>query len=181
MQDSTESTLQLLNTWYLEVQQQQALTKSDLLCKLSLLELCGWIEIRFDALARKVGVRTACDAIWVEKNVIEKTYGFKFDDHFRSMICKLAGESAACKIDQEMEHRYPGSLSRLKSLLGSLWKDRGSFAHANLESNLIQTTFRAPSWCLANYRDIKTLMVELSLCIDTALDLHLAPGTGPTP
>ncbi len=171
---STEQTLRLLGKWYLEVEGE--ITKSNLLCKLSMLELCGWIEIEFDGLVRKVGKKSSCDTDWVEKDVIGKTYGFKFEDHFRSMICKLVGESAAGKVDFHMEDSFPGSLPRLKSLLGSLWKDRGAFAHANLETNIsTQITFRAPSWCLAQYKDIHSLLVHLDMSIDFALKQHLAP------
>jgi hypothetical protein len=50
---------------------------------------------------RRIGInRSPCS--WVEDNLIGKTYGFKYIEHFRPMLCSILGDgcvgalSAAC-------------------------------------------------------------------------------------
>lgn len=99
------------------------------------------------------------DSAWVEKHVIEKTNGFSYNIHWRPMLCKVVGEVFARRVEQAMEAAYPTELDHLKSLLGQLWKDRCSFAHADMNTNVAaQQTFNAPSWTISQYTKLKEIL-----------------------
>lgn len=152
-----DSTLKTLNTWFNEPSQGD--DRAKLVSKLALLELCGWIEGEFDRLATIVEIGRLNDAAWVSKFVISKTSGFAYAEHWRPMLTQLVGEVFARRIEQQMEVSFPGELDQLKGLLGTLWKKRCSFAHADMTANIAaQQTFDAPSWTLNQHRVVKKLM-----------------------
>lgn len=150
-------TLQALDAWFNEPTTNNDRPK--LLSKLAILELCGWLEVEFDRLIRLVEAGRLNDSDWVEKNVIEKTNGFSYNSHWRPMLCKVVGEVFARRVELCMEAAHPAELDQLKSLLGQLWKDRCSFAHADINTNLAaQQTFNAPSWTIIQHRKLKEIL-----------------------
>lgn len=151
------STLQALDVWFKEPTTSNERTK--LLSKLAILELCGWLEVEFDRLIRLVEVGRLNDSAWVEKNVIEKTNGFTYNSHWRPMLCKVVGEVFARRVELAMEVAHPTELEHLKSMLGQLWKDRCSFAHADMNTNVAtQQTFNAPSWTISQHGTLKAIL-----------------------
>lgn len=151
------STLQALEVWYKEPSGN--LDRPKLLSKLAILELCGWLEVEFDRLIRLVEVGRLNDPDWINKNVIEKTNGFSYNGHWRPMLCKVVGEVFARRVEQAMETAHPAELDQLKSLLGQLWKDRCSFAHADMNTNIAaQQTFNAPSWTINQHAKLVQLL-----------------------
>lgn len=152
-----DTTLQELDAWFKEPS-----TSSDrpkLLSKLAILELCGWLEGEFDRLVLLAESGCLNDRAWVDKNLISKTYGFQYDSHWRLMFSRLVGEVFVRRVEAEMEASFPGDLTRLKSLLGSLWKVRCDFAHADMTAHVAaQQTFQAPSWSIGQHRDLKQLL-----------------------
>ncbi len=146
-----DATLKQLDTWFNEPS--QGGDRPKLLSKLAALELCGWIEGQFDRLALLAESGRLNDPDWVRANVISKTSGFLYDSHWRPMLSRLVGEVFARRVESRMETDYPGELDRLKSLLGTLWKIRCDFAHADMSANIAaQKTFQAPSWSLNQHR-----------------------------
>lgn len=130
-----------------------------LLSKLAILELCGWLEVEFDRLIRLVEAGRLNDSDWVEKNVIEKTNGFSYNGHWRPMLCKVVGEVFTRRVEQAMEVAHPTELDQLKSLLGQLWKDRCSFAHADMNTNVAaQQVFNAPSWTISQHTKLRQIL-----------------------
>ena len=153
------ATLQELDTWFKEPGTSNDRTK--LLSKLAILELCGWLEVEFDRLIRLVENGRLNDSDWVEKKVIKATNGFSYADHWRPMLCKVVGEIFARRVEAAMEASHPTELDDLKSLLGQLWKDRCSFAHADMNANVAaQQTFNAPSWTISQHVRIKNILVH---------------------
>lgn len=153
------ATLLELDVWYKE----PALSndRPKLLSKLAVLELCGWLEVEFDRLIRLVEVGRLNDADWVEANVIKKTNGFAYVDHWRPMLCKVVGEVFARRVELAMENAHPSELDQLKSLLGQLWKTRCSFAHADMNTNVAaQQTFNAPSWTISQHTKLKEMLAR---------------------
>jgi hypothetical protein len=146
-----DATLRQLDTWYNEPT--QGGDRPKLLSKLAILELCGWIEGEFDRMALLAECGRLNDPEWVRANVISKTYGFQYDNHWRPMLSKLVGEVFTRRVESQLEADCPGDLERLKALLGTLWKIRCDFAHADVEANVAaQQTFQAPSWSLNQHR-----------------------------
>ena len=75
------------------------------------------------------------------------------------MLCKVVGEVFARRVEHEMEVAHPTELDQLKSLLGQLWKDRCSFAHADMNSNVAaQQMFNAPSWTISQHTKIVQIL-----------------------
>lgn len=150
-------TLRQLNTWIDEPTQE--LDRPKLLSKLAVLELCGWIEAEFDRLALLVESGRLDDADWVHAKIISRTHGFHYDKHWRDMLTMLVGEVFARRVERRMEENHPGDLDRLKSLLGTLWRMRCDFAHADLTVNItVMQTFHAPSWTIDQHRTLVNLL-----------------------
>jgi hypothetical protein len=154
-----ETTLKQLDSWYTEPTQGGYRPK--LLSKLAILELCGWLEGEFDRLVLVVEQGRLADPEWVKANVISKTSGFQYDSHWRAMLSRLVGEVFARRVEKKMEAMFPGDLERLKTTLGTLWKIRCDFAHADMAAHIAaQQTFRAPSWSLNQHRTLKKLLAQ---------------------
>lgn len=152
-----DTTLRTLDSWFNDPG--QGGDRPQLLSKLAVLELCGWIEGEFDRLAIVAEAGKLGDSDWVKKNLISKTFGFKYVEHWRPMLVGLVGEIFARRIEEKMERAYPGDLARLKSLLGTLWGKRCDFAHADMAANIAaQKSFDAPSWALNQHGVLKELL-----------------------
>jgi hypothetical protein len=164
-----DAILKQLDSWYRDPS--QGGDRPKLLSKLATIELCGWIEGEFDRLINEAQKITINDSDWVKKNVVDSTYGFSYDEHFRKMLCRLFGEFLVRKIESSYENATQGNLDRLKSELGTLWKIRCSFAHADMAANIAaQQQFQAPSWSLNRYKIIRKLISEYEVCLKEVLD-----------
>lgn len=154
------STLSQLDTWYNEPTIGPERPK--LLSKLALLELCGWLEVELDRIVLAVQAICLNDEDWVRQELIDRTYGFRYHQHFRAMLSQIIGEHAIRKIECEMEHSYPGDIERLVSYTSTLWKMRCSFAHADMANNIAtQQKFDAPSWSANQYRLLSKILLRL--------------------
>jgi len=152
------ATLTELDIWFNEPG--LSLDRTNLLSKLATIELCGWLEGEFDRLIRLVAHGRISDATWVETNVIDNTNGFVYAKHWRAMLCKVVGEVFARRVEAAMDTAHPADLPQLRSLLGQLWKDRCSFAHADLNANRAnaQLTFNAPSLAISQYNQLHQIL-----------------------
>lgn len=149
-----EETLKHLETWYREPS--EGGLRSKLLSKMAVMELCGWIEGEFDRMV--LASQNVClrDEEWARGTVIDGNSGFTYASHLRPMLLKVIGEVSVRAVELKLEESHPGELDFMKSSLGSLWKQRCSFAHADLQSNVqSQQTFNAPSWSIAQYNRLK--------------------------
>lgn len=165
---SIEDTLKVLDTWYREPSQGSERPK--LLSKLAIIELCGWIEVKWDRIIAKVDDKCLQDKVWVKVQIIDKTFGFDYERHFRAMLIALVGEVFARRVEKEMDSTQIGSVDQLRSLLGSLWKVRCAFAHADVATNIAtQQTFQSPSWALNQHRLLSKLFDHLECCVDHVL------------
>jgi hypothetical protein len=151
------ATLAELDIWYNVAG--LTIDRTNLLSKLATIELCGWIEGEFDRLIRIVASGRVNNVDWIENEVIKNTFGFQYEKHWRSMLCKVVGEVFAQRIETAMEAAHPGDLQQLRALLGQLWKDRCSFAHADLTANrAAMLTFNAPSLAISRHSTLNTIL-----------------------
>ena len=163
-----DQTLRLLDSWYREPT--QGGDRPKLLSKLSVIELCGWLEGEFDRMIKKVDTTLLKDPAWVEKAVIDKTNGFGYAEHWVPMLQRLVGEVFVRRVEGEMDRLFPGDLEQLKSLLGTLWRIRCAFAHADINANIAaQQTFQAPSWVNNQYRTLARLLSHYENCVDSVV------------
>ncbi|MDO8812972.1 MAG: hypothetical protein Q7J38_13225 [Gallionella sp.] len=168
MPQPIEVSLRVLDVWYNEPSIGN--DRTVLLSKLAILELCGWIEEAFDELIRGVDGSTINDSEWVHENVITKTSGFNYINHFRPMLVKLIGEVLTRRVEADMEQNHNGDLERMKVLLGTLWKMRCKLAHANVAANVIsQVKFDAPSVSIGQYLTLNKFIGSLEISIKNTL------------
>jgi hypothetical protein len=163
------ATLNELDTWFKEPG--HSLDRLNLLSKLATIELCGWLEGEFDRLIRSVAHGRITDVTWVETYVINNTFGFVYEKHWRSMLCKVVGEVFAGRVEVAMNTSHPADIPHLKSLLGQLWKDRCSFAHADLNANRAnsQLTFNAPSVAINHYNQLKLILGRYEVVMNSVM------------
>lgn len=95
--------------------------------KLSILELCGWIEMSMDDMVMRHcnrKVRLPDNYKFVERDVVRRTYGFDYEKHFRSMLIRLVGIITTEKIEQNIDVTvltlFMAELTSLKSIRDSL-------------------------------------------------------------
>ena len=175
-----EDTLRQLENWYNEPS--QGGDRPKLLSKLAVLELSGWIEGEIDRLAYHVDKICLNDPRWVTANIIARSHGFDYLNHWRIMLTRLVGEVFARRIEGWLEENFPGDLELLKSMLGTLWNIRCDFAHADIISNVItQQRFNAPSWVINQHRVIKRLMERYERAIAVVLNDVSLPNAADDP
>lgn len=153
-------TLKELDGWFKEITDPPE--RSRLLSKLAILELCGWLEEELDRIILALENPLLQDDKWVKKEVLNRTNGFHYDKHFRSMVCRLLGEVTVRRVEKSMDEKYPGQLDILRVKLDSLWKKRCAFAHADMASNIVTLqTFDAPSWTINEFAAIEGALTRL--------------------
>lgn len=123
--------------------------------KLALLELCGWIEVSFDAILNEYIDKQQLmkkDSEYI-KEFIQNNWGFHYDKNVFSIFCHTIGivlwDSLQSKINTD------GKLELLKSTLNNFTKKRGIAAHTNIS---VTQTYDSPSTILTNYDNIKDII-----------------------
>jgi hypothetical protein len=149
---SVEETLRELDRWYNETP--GGGDRPTLLSKLAVLELCGWLEWRIDALIFATGTLVGLDEEWVNRNVVATNFGFGYTEHLRRMLCRIVGESAVVHAESTFEANNPGRLEQLRTALSALWRSRGVLAHTHVAGAGRQVTVYAPSWSINQHRII---------------------------
>jgi hypothetical protein len=163
MSDSIEDTLRELDAWFQDVP--GGSERPRLLSKLAMLEYCGWVEHRIDDIVRNVSGRCGIDVFWVEKTLISKTYGFKYDDHFRPMLCSVLGGSCVERVEKRLNQESTAFIERLRQTLVSLSLSRNSLAHSHFAGMNKQIILNAPSWCLNQQRITAKILIKYAMVV----------------
>ncbi|MBA3019139.1 MAG: hypothetical protein FP811_13495 [Desulfobacteraceae bacterium] len=74
--------------------------------KLAILELCGWIEISMDDIVFRLAkkhLRRSQNINYVEKEVIKRTFGFDYSQHFRKMLINIIGIVGVEKLEKKID------------------------------------------------------------------------------
>lgn len=111
--------------------------------KLAILELCGWIELTMDEIIEDYSKKLICsdNISFVKDKIINKTYGFNYDKHFRPMLMNLLG---IINLEQiEIDLKTSGDLITLTATLDTLHKVRCQVAHTHISG--ITMSYDAPS------------------------------------
>lgn len=171
--DEIQRTLRELDAWYNDMHGDG--NRPKLISKLAILELCGWLEHRMDEVVHEVGSRVGVDLDWARDNVIKDNHGFSYNEHLRRMLCKIVGQFAVDHIEWTFEASSPGTLDRLKSLLGTLWKKRGLLAHTHSGADAFkQETIDAPSWSIDQQKKLADLLDRFELSIVSAFERKIS-------
>ncbi len=111
--------------------------------KLAVMELCGWIEESFDKIAErcvKGKIKTHAYRSIMD-NIIDKTYGFKYNANFRRMMLQTIGISKMELLERKLI--LSGEKLLLNSTLENLLIERNRAAHTTTAGAM--TTYQAPS------------------------------------
>lgn len=139
--------------------------KGLLYSKLAIIEFCGWIEMSMDDIVKRCATRNLSlpkNRKAVQNDIIDKTYGFEYERHFRKMLTHVVGLKNVEQIERRSD---PMKLQRLKSALGALKQSRDSLAHTYLKDTAI--TLDAPSVTKARFTDVYDGLVELERVLAT--------------
>jgi hypothetical protein len=137
----------------------------DYYSKLALLELCGWLELVIDDITYSFATSRIFEiknVQFVEEEIIGKTYGCDYKNHFRPMLTKIIGLTNLEKFEKKLTEL--GIFQILVSQLGSLWNLRKPAAHTSIIG--VMSTFNSPS-TMRSYLDslhpiLTTLEIELN-------------------
>ena len=131
--------------------------------KLALIELCGWIEITMDSIIRDCArkhVMNANNLKHVEDSVIQRTYSFTYNDHFRDMLTRVVGLVNVERLERMFN---PLKFDLMKSSLGTLKAERDRAAHTHI-SNVTQT-LSAPSTISVHFQHVYDGLKDVERCL----------------
>jgi 2-iminobutanoate/2-iminopropanoate deaminase len=156
-----------IENWYREPASDP--TRSTLLSKLAIIELCGWLEEWMDEVIRAVDKATLKDAEWTARR-IDSTFGFHYEKHFRVMLCAILGEHKIREVEKKFESSNVGDLEFIRSTLGGLWVTRCKLTHSDLATHrAAQVTVNAPSWTKNQFRLLSKRLDDFKTCLLSAI------------
>ena len=135
--------------------------------KLGVLELSGWIEEGFDAIARNFVRKqlisdSECDTLENGYDILEKkiddTHGFTYNSNSRQLLVVAIGTVRLLEIEKELNQ--DGSLLLLKSELTSLNRQRRLAAHTFIIREMMGS-FDAPSVTIDRFLKIEPILQRL--------------------
>lgn len=153
-----EREINKLGRLYLQASSGSDVYLPKLYSKLSVLELCGWTEECMDSLIsgqiKRKRLRETRNIDYINNIVIKRTWGFKYEDHFRKMLIQTIGISKLEWIEKKMNQNKKTSL---EAALTKLYPERDSHAHTTVRTAKI---FTAPSVCIVLLKNIKEGLFE---------------------
>ncbi len=175
MSTSIDQTLSIIVKWFEESADGEQV---QLLSKLALLELCGWLEGTFDDLIIQIGGQTVIEKAWIDARVISPIHGFHYEKHLRRMLQGLLGEVIVRRVEERLDLTSPSDFSAFKALLSTLWTIRCNLAHADIVSNIkTQKTLKAPSWSRSQYGALNGLITIYQKHLQAEIDLLCVRGS----
>lgn len=130
--------------------------------KLSLIELCGWIEGTMDSIVRNCAKKHLKDPKNLKHmdQTIKSTSGFRYDPHLRQMLIEAVG---LVKVE-ELERTFnPVKFHLLTSSLDTLSQSRNSAAHTHL-ANLTHSLL-APSTVNQHFLQVYEGLKDVEHCV----------------
>ena len=131
--------------------------------KLAIIELCSWIEITMDSIIRdcaKKHVRDPSNTKHIEERVIQRTYSFTYNEHFRDMLISVVGLANVERLERMFN---PLKFELMKSSLGTLKVERDRAAHTHL-SNVTQI-LSAPSTISVHFQHVYDGLKDVERCL----------------
>ena len=131
--------------------------------KLSLMELCGWIEVTMDQIVRDCAKRHLSDAAnlnYVENTVIRGTHNFDYNADLRPMLMRVVGLVKVEELELMLE---PAKFQNMRSSLGALRQQRNREAHTYTAG--ITQTLLAPSAIDRHFRYVYDGLKDVERCV----------------
>lgn len=155
-----ESTLERLNKRYEEAQDNFDLLYNS---KLALIEVSGWTEVTMDSIVysfAKEHLEGANNLEYVKKTVIERTYGFTYDRHFRRMLIQVAGLAVVERVETCLDQAI---FTQMKASLGNLSTRRNREAHTYIDGP--ERRIDSPSVISKYFKEIYEGLQEIENCL----------------
>ena len=146
-----ENTLKLLEQKYdlcLDTQ------LSILYSKLSVLELCGWMETSIDIILYEY-IETNILSLECKdkiKKIVKKNYGFDYDTNLFPLLCSVLGVN---NLENILDVIPISDLQNLKNITNAYQVERNKAAHTDTPEGTTRT-YRAPSCVLRDFCLIKS-------------------------
>jgi hypothetical protein len=130
--------------------------------KLSLIELCGWIELCIDEITKNyidLKLSKTTNINLAKKQFVDNTFGFEYDKNLRPILIKLIGIVNVEPLEDLLDHN--GDFTLLKSQLNSLISLRNPAAHTSIAG--VTHTYQAPSTMLIYLNSIYDKLAKLEI------------------
>jgi hypothetical protein len=104
--------------------------------KIGIIELCGWIEETMDAIVLGVSQRnitTQAHRVFIEKEIVKKTYGFEYEAHFRKMLMGVIGLKGVQDLEANVNRAF---FDPMCATLNAIKPYRNSHSHTYLKATM---------------------------------------------
>lgn len=131
--------------------------------KLSVLELCGWVESTMDDIVVKCArtrMKNSRNINYVQKEIVDRTSGFTYDYHFRGMLMRIIGLVNLERLEKTLDQR---KFIALKASLKLLSDARNQAAHTHLDK--ATATYTSPSLIMRYFQDVYDGLKDIEQCI----------------
>lgn len=134
--------------------------KLELLSKLALLELGGWIEMTIDKILEDYVSRKISDAqeqVSIRQSVIMSVFGFDPHRHVWPLFERILGVENCRRLKMDLEQKR--LLHPFQSYLRNLWEQRSQEAHTYRIG--VTHSVNTPSWTLSRFFQISPIIEQI--------------------
>lgn len=127
--------------------------------KLSVLELCGWIEVSIDVILHEYVDSHLQDAKYIKeiKRIIKKTNGFDFMSNLFPLFCSVLGVE---NVENILKCVSPTDFHNLESITHNYTEERNKAAHTDTPVGTTRS-YKAPSDVVHDFSLIKPAIQTL--------------------
>ena len=131
--------------------------------KLAIIELGGWIETSMDDIVERCAtrhLREQKNREFCKQKIIQTTWGFEYDKHFKNMLIRLIG---LIRLERIEKHLDTGVHSAFLASLGAMKIARNLEAHTYLKGTT--RSVLAPSVTLSHYSNIEKGLAQIDRAV----------------
>lgn len=127
--------------------------------KLSVIELCGWIEVSIDEILTNYIDSHIIDVSLVNdiKRIIKRNYGFKYDNNIFPLLCSVLGIN---NVENMLDSIPLAQFVQFKCIVENYSVVRNIAAHTDTPLGTTRT-FYAPSQVIGDYAKIKPFVTSI--------------------
>ncbi|HCL4119090.1 endoribonuclease [Pseudomonas aeruginosa] len=130
-----------------------------LYAKLVIIEIGGWVELSMDDIINRAGKKLKEDSniVHLEKEIIQRNYGFSYERNFRPMLMKAIGLTRLEKLEKSLDlSKHQKMVAALKNLKTA----RDKVAHTYIKDPALRIV-DAPSVSQRHFNDIYAGLKDL--------------------
>ena len=134
--------------------------------KIGVIELCGWIEETMDAIVLDVSQRiltSQAHRVFIEKEIVKKTYGFEYEAHFRKMLMCIIGLKGVQELEANVNRAV---FDPMCATLKAIKPNRNSHSHTYLKATMAidapSVTIKHCQIIYAGLKDIDNVLQNLT-------------------